>query len=252
MEGQRQKRRFWCTSFPWLQGQLLSSKPSGVKQVPSCAPALINDEECSFVKKAPEAGSVLSGKEMKWLVDNVWHRGENGGNGNILDRFFQNLFKLILSGKCSKEPGKAKPGFPVMSKPQITGASEPLAPQSSQAWQGRAGSGTCVYKPPELFSIISFCFLTTWICLSIIIVFIESVTLRTKWATGSSGYKPTGGSREEPVRLGQQPQENYSAPWKVSPVASHWWTKWCGPKAQQGRQEGAFLGVQVEKSLRWK
>lgn len=167
MEGQRQKRRFWCTSFPWLQGQLLSSKPSGVKQVPSCAPALINDEECSFVKKALEAESVLSGKEMKWLVDNVWHRGENGGNGNILVRFFQNLFKLILSGKCSKEPGKAKPGFPVMSKPQITGASEPLAPQSSQAWQGRADSGTCVYKPPELFSIISFCFLTTWICLSI-------------------------------------------------------------------------------------
>lgn len=69
------------------------------------------------------------------------------------------------------------------------------------AKHGRAGLAlghvSTTPPPPELFSIISFCFLTTWICLSIIIISIESVTLRTKWATGSSGYEPTGGSREQ-------------------------------------------------------
>lgn len=49
----------------WLQGPALELQTLRSPTGSICAPALINDQECNCVKKDPEAGSVLSGKETK-------------------------------------------------------------------------------------------------------------------------------------------------------------------------------------------
>lgn len=204
---------------------------------------------------------MLSREETKWLVDNAWHRPEMGGRGHTPATFLQNLFTFILSGKRSED---FPSGFPFMSKPQITGAPEPLAPQSSQAWQGRTGSGTCVYKPPEFFCLlILFWFSAAQSCLCIIVIIIlistKGVTLWVKWAKGSSGCEPTGGSREQ--RRASLAWAALPPPGKTLPVCiplegDSLWTHrtiqlWSKTTARKARGRETSFGVQLGKSLCW-